>query len=275
MIPRAALIFVFGTICGSAANVTAQTSAAGARDAALAGAGYAAPSTYADLWSESNPSNWSGLEGFAAGIHVARLHGLDELRLGAVQAGVDLRQTAIVAGARTFGFSDYRETIFTAGAARAIRWGTHRPIHLGVRLRYHRTAIRTYGSASTFALSAGIRMPVAPAAEIGLSAENVYVLPGALNRELPRRLHAGISVAAGSVILMAGASKEVRTPLAARFGIEIVPVDAVVLRAGYALEPPRFASGIGLRLRPLTVDVAAERHGVLGWTPSCSVGLRW
>ncbi len=275
---RAALLFAFGTLCLRPDAADAQTSAAGARDAALTGASAASSgpaSDRVDLWSGSNPAGWSNLRGFAAAIHVAELYGLDELRLGAVQAGFNVRKAAIVTGVRTFGYKSYRETVFTSGLARAFHWGTYRPFHAGIRIRYHRTTIPAYGSASAYALSTGLVLPVAPGTDVGLAAENMMVLAGGLAQELPRRLHAGVSISAGTVLLLAGASKEVRTPLAARFGIEVHLVDVLALRAGYSLEPPRFASGIGLHLDSLTIDVAAERHFVLGWTPSCSVGLLW
>lgn len=268
---RAAFLFSLGLLCLKPELAFTQTSAGGARDAALGGSSAAA----ADLWAEANPAGWARLDAFAAAIHVAQLYNLDELRLGAVQAGFLLGKTVIVSGVRTLGYADYRETILSAGAARGIRWGTHRPLYAGIRLRLHRTDIRSYGSASAYAASAGLVVPIAQHADLGLAAENLFVFPGSLKNELPRRLHAGLSISAGAVSLQAGAVKDVRMPLAARFGVEVQPVDVLALRAGYSLEPPRFAGGIGLRLTPLTVDVAAERHLVLGWTPSCSVGVKW
>lgn len=270
---RAALLF---TLCGfllAAASAYAQTSNAGARDAALAGASSAVSAS--DLWSEANPAGWSQLGAFAAGINVAELYGLDELRLGAVQASFGLRKASVIAGARTLGYEDYRETALTAGLGRSFRWGTYRPLHAGVRLRFHHAAVRSYGSAAAYAATAGVIVPIAQGTDLGLAAENLIVFTRSLGTELPRRLHAGLSISAGSLTLLAGASKDVRTPLASRFGIEAHPTDAFSLRLGYSLEPPRFAGGIGLRLLPLTIDLAAERHFVLGWTPSCSVGMRW
>lgn len=256
--------------CARSEPARSQTSSSGARAAALAGA---SPSS--DLWSEANPAGWSRLKGFGAGLHVAELYGLDELRLGAVQASVGIRETALVAGVRTIGFEDYRQTVLTAGAARSVRWGTHRALHGGLRLRIHYASIRGYGSTSAYAMTAGAVVPIIPGTEMGLAAENVIVFGGGLKDDLPRRLHFGLSVSARSVTLLAGASKDVRTPLAAQFGAELHPVEVLALRAGYSVAPPRFAGGIGLRLHPLTVDIAAERHFALGWTPSCSLGLQW
>jgi hypothetical protein len=39
--------------------------------------------------------------------------------------------------------------------------------------------------------------------------------------------------------------------------------------------PPRFAGGVGLSLARLNLDIAVDRHLVLGWSPSCSAELRW
>lgn len=270
IITRSVFLLTLGWLFLRGETTRAQTSAAGARHAALAGA---APSS--DLWSEVNPAGWSQLGAFAAGVHVAELYELDELRLGAVQASVGAGETSVVAGVRTLGYDDYRETLFTTGAARAFYWGTHRPMHVGLRLRFHHAAARSYGSASAFAVSTGVVVPVARGTDLGLAAENLIIFKGSLKRELPRRLHIGLSISIESVTLLAAASKDVRTPLNTRAAVEVHLIELLALRAGYSLEPARFAGGFGLRLRPLTIDVAAERHFVLGWTPSCSVGVQW
>lgn len=251
--------------------VRAQTSTGGARDAALIGASAAAT---ADLWAEANPAGWSELRSFSAAVHAAQFYGLDELRLGAFQFALNVRATALILGARTFGYDDYRETVLTTGIGRTVHWGTFRPLHAGVRLRHHRIGIPAYGSASSTALSAGFVLPILPQTKLGVAAENI-VLSGSLRGELPRRLYSALAVEAGAVTLHAAASKDVRSPLQLRFGLELEPIDVLALRAGYSFDPARFAGGAGLRLPPLTIDMAAERHLILGWSPSCSVSIQW
>lgn len=252
---------------------TAQTSVAGARDAALAGSS-AASAAGGGLWADANPAGSSELSGSAVAVHVSQLYGLPELRAGALRAGFAILGTALVAGVRTFGYSDYRETAFGLAAARAIRWGTFRPFQAGIRVRNHRVAIPSYGSASALAVSGGLIVPMSFGTNLAFAAENALVA-GELYDDLPRRLHAGVSVSTGAVQLMAAASKDARTPLAVRGGVEVYPHEVVALRGGYSLQPPRLAGGIGLLLSPLVIDLAAERHFVLGWTPSCTVQVRW
>lgn len=257
-----------GPRCGAA-----QTSFAGAHDAALAGSSAASASNRA-LWNDGNPAGGSGLAGSAVAIHVAQLFGLPELRVGALRAGTSVRGTALVAGVRTFGYSDYHETVIGLAAARAFRWGTFRPFQAGIRVRNHRIVVPSYGSASAFTVSGGLIVPMAPGTNLALAAENALVA-GDLYDELPRRLHAGVAVSASAVEVMAAASKDARAPLAVRVGLEVKAHDVIALRGGYSLFPPRMAGGIGLLLSPLVIDLAAERHLVLGWTPSCTVEVRW
>ncbi|HMB90463.1 MAG TPA: hypothetical protein VKP65_06430 [Rhodothermales bacterium] len=114
----------------------------GARAAALGGAATALP---ADVWGHGNPASWATLPGRAISFFATEAFGLSALRLGAVQYVEPTRFGAFSAGARTFGFEDYRETRFLVGFARGFSLGTTRRFHAGLRLRYHQVSIPEYG----------------------------------------------------------------------------------------------------------------------------------
>ncbi len=267
------LLFFVCTVSVAPMPAGAQASIAGARGAALTGdpAG-----SVADPWSESNPAGWSDLPTHVLVVHAARLYGLSELDVGSVQAVARLGGTSAALGARTFGYEAYTETILTAGLATGLRTGSYRPFYVGLRVRHHRLSIRNYGAASATALSSGFVFPILSNVNLGMAAENVVVLKSPISDDLPRRLHAGLSFVGADVLhVHADVVKGVRSPLTSRISVETRPWPGVTVRSGFSLVPPRFAGGIGIDLARLTLDVAAERHLVLGWSPSCSAGLRW
>lgn len=257
----------------AAAPASAQTSFAGARAAGLTGD---PPASTGDPWAESNPASWSDAGAHALVLHAARLYGLAELSVGSVQALAAVRSASFAIGARSFGFEDYRETVFTAGLALPILSGTHRAFHVGIRVRRHQVAIRRYGAASATALSSGFIFPIFAGVHMGMAAENLVVLRSVISEDLPRRLHAGLSFVGSDFLhVHADVVKDSRSPLISRISFEARPLPAVTLRSGFSLEPPRFAGGLGLKLAIVSLDFAAERHIVLGWSPSFSVGLLW
>lgn len=265
---------VLACIAGlSVSEASGQSSNAGARAAALAGSPAASGS---DPWAESNPAGWSGLATHSLVIHAAQLYGLEELRLGSAQIVARLGGSSAALGARTFGYEAYRETSFTAGFARGIRAGTHRPFHLGMRIRYHVISIPTYGTASAVGLSTGLIFPILPGLNLGFGAENVAVSESAISEDLPRRIYAGLALAGMEMLrVYADVAKDVRSHLVTRISFEARPLRILSLRSGFSLQPARFAGGIGFNLDWLVVDFAVERHLVLGWSPSGSAYLRW
>ena len=272
--PRSGCLLILMLLLGTPPRGRAQTSMeGGARAAALGGAATSLahqPTGYA------NPASWATFSGRALSFFASEAFGLAELRLGAVAYVEPTRLGTFAAGARSFGFEDYRELHFHAGYARGFRLGTTRRFLLGLSLRYQRVSIPEYGSAGTQALSLGALVEVRPALHVGFQAANVHVPKLAGREELARTLALGLAYrSAARVMVVLDAYKDVRFPLSVRAGVEVQPVAVLFLRAGAATEPARFTTGVGLRLGKLAADLAAEHHAVLGWSPAVSLGLRW
>lgn len=229
-----------------------------------------------DAWSEANPAGWSDATSFGVHLHAAQLYELEELRAGAAQLTARMFGTSLVVGARSFGFEDYRSNVFTVGLARRLLIGTHRPFDLGLRFRRHHVVMRNYGSGAAAAISAGLLFPILDGIRLGLSSENILVDRGAISDDLPRRLTAGLSFVGSELLhVHVDVIGDPRGPLVSRLAFESHPFPFLAFRSGFSLEPPKFAGGMGMRLAAMAFDFAAERHAVLGWSPSCSIGLRW
>lgn len=250
-----------------------QAAEGGARAVALAGA---VTAVAGDAWGHANPAAWATLPGRAVALFASEGYGMDELRLGAVRYAEPLAFGTVVAGARVFGFDAYRETSFEAGFARGMGLGSARRLYAGLRVRYERVRVAGYGGAGAVGLSVGGLVEVAYGVRFGFAAANVNAPRWTRGDELPRTLALGVSVdAAPGVLVALDVMKDVRFPASVRAGLEAQPVRALALRAGVATAPVRFAAGAGLRLAHLSVDIAADRHEVLGWTPAVSLALLW
>lgn len=249
-----------------------QFAEGGARAVALGGAVTALPG---DVWGHANPAAWSTLPRPTAAFFASQAFGLPELRLGALLVALPTRAGTLAAGVRTFGFTDYREHILQAGFARSFGPGTHRRLHLGVRLHYERVSIPGFGQAGAFGLTLGTLVPVLPVLDFGMEAANLNG-PRLGGDERARTLAAGLAYhPVPAVHLVVDTRKELRFPATFRAGVEVWPADVLALRTGLTTAPARFTAGAGLRLRFLTADVAAERHYALGWTPAVSLHLSW
>ena len=277
LLPRRSILLI---LCFAAAPAAAQTTTSmegGARVMALGGA---ATALTEDVWGASNPAAWATLPGRAFSFFAGQAFGLSALRLGAFHYAEPTRYGAFAGGARTFGFEDFRETHFNAGFARGFRLGTSRRLFLGTNARYvHVVQGGGYGSAGTVGLSLGALVSVLPAVTFGahatnLNAPSLSTEMGA--EELPHTLALGLSYTPDErLLVLLDAFKDIDRPLSVRAGVQVLPVEALALRAGITTQPTRFTAGLGLRTGRLRAGLAAEQHQALGWSPAASLGLQW
>ncbi len=246
----------------------------GARTAALGGAATALPE---DAWGFANPASWSTLSGRAVSFFATQAFGVEEMRLGAALLAQPTRVGAFAVGGRTFGFEDFRETHFTLGAARGFSFGTAQTIHAGLTLRYMQTTLGgDYGSAGAVGVSLGTLAALTENLWLGFHATNLNAPTLADGEELPRTLALGLSYTPTETLrVLVDGFKDIDYPVSVRAGLELLPVEALALRAGIATEPTRFSAGAGIRLGLLRADLAAEQHQDLGWTPAAALGLQW
>jgi hypothetical protein len=245
----------------------------GARALAL---GRAATALEGDAWGHYNPASWATLPGRAGAAFASQAFGLAELRVGALAVAEPTRFGTIAGTARTYGFSDFRETSVGLGFARSIPVSATRAVHGGLHLRYYAVSIPEYGSAGTLGLSLGALMEVVPGLQFGFLAQNVN-RPGFSDLDpLQATLDVGLAYEPiEEALVLFSVAKDLDYPVSFRGGLEVRPVDELSLRAGFSTAPVRFTTGVGVAVGVLRADVAAERHEVLGWTPAFGVGVQF
>lgn len=245
----------------------------GARSAALSGASTAFTD---DAAGQVNPAAWGQADTRILALHGAQLYGLPELRFAAIRLVVPFRRGAIAGGASAFGFDLYRHIVLDAGFGGRFGFGTHRQVHVGMRAEWNQVYIANHGQAGALALTGGVLLPVTPFISLGAVAYNLTAVAGPLRSDLRRRLAVGAVWRPSETFAMTTeVAKEVRSPLSVAAGIEIRLADVLALRGGLASGPRRASGGIGLRLASIRADFAAQRHEILGWTPSMSLLYSW
>lgn len=254
-----------------ATSAAGQEVQGGARAAALG----ASTALGGDVWGTANPATWGPLVAPVVAFSGGEMFGLAALRHGAMAAAFPFRPATFAVAAHTFGFAAFRETRVRLGAAPGLHLGTTRRLYVGAAVTYVHTTIPDYGAAGAVGLSVGSLVTILPGLHVGVHARNVNG-PALGGREaLPQALALGVLLQRGDLLLAVDVYDDVRFPLAARAGIEASPVSALALRASVASAPARIALGAGVRAGPITVDAAAARHAVLGWSPTLTVALTW
>ncbi|PEN15190.1 hypothetical protein CRI94_02600 [Longibacter salinarum] len=146
---------------------------------------------------------------------------------------------------------------------------------VGMGMRYHHVHVEEYESAHAVAVQAGLVVPLLATLTMGATARN---LTGAdiAGGPLPRSLAVGVHYRpTSSVNVYSDVYKDVAFPWSLRGGIEVWPVSMFAVRVGAARHPSRFSVGVGLETGPVSVDMSAERHPELGWSPAAGLSARW
>ena len=272
------MLRVISLLILTASPALAQLAEGGAR---ALGIGRAATALRGEVWGHYNAASWATLPGRAGSAFVTQMHGLSQLRLVAAAYAEPTRWGTFAATARTYGFEDYRETQIGLGYGYAIPLGRTRRLYAGLHARYYSLALGgDFGSGGAIAFSGGVLVNVLRGVEVGLAAHNVNA-PGLAggDRDLaPLALAPALTVGVAyapldKATVLVDVRQAVDQGTSVRVGVEVVPVEVLALRVGGASGPARFSAGLGLRLRGLRADLAAEVHETLGLTPAFSAGF--
>lgn len=251
----------------------AQALEGGARSAALGGASTALRGA---RWLDANAAVGATRESRAVSFFASESYGLSELRLAQFQYTEPLPFASVSLGASSFGFEDYRLTSVTLAAARTFSLGSTREAAFGSAIRYSQVSITGYGSASAVGLTLAGLVAVSPTLDLGFQATNLNAPSLGDEDELPRILSAGLFYRPDDRVgILLDVVKDVRFDPSIRGGLELQIADPLVLRTGFGTSPSRFSLGTGVAVRFVSVDLAVERHRLLGWTPAASLNLDW
>lgn len=229
-----------------------------------------------DVWGLYNPASWSTLQEGTVALFASQAFGMSELRVVSIAVAHPTPYGVASGYARTYGFEDFRESVFGVGFGHAFNLSATRQIHVGAALRYTSVMIPDFDSPGALGLSLGVLVEVMPGLNFGAHGLNINRPKLSSLDPLETRLDAGLSYRAHErALVVMGVSKDLDFPLSVRGGLEVQPVDVFFVRAGFSTEPTRFSTGVGVLFSMIRADLAIEHHEVLGWTPAFEVAFSW
>lgn len=260
-------------LTGPAAH--AQYAEGGTRVLSLGRAGVALG---ADAWGHTNPAAWAGLAERRAALQASQAFGLGELRLAAASAASPTPVGTVALAARSYGFSERRETQVKLGLARAIPLSTTRRLEAGLAFGVETASVEGYGSETAALLDLGVQGDVLPGLRAGLAGRNLLALARDDVSDLRQSaatvptLTIGLAYAPSErATLVLDAAQSLDFGVSVRGGAEVFVVPALALRLGVSSEPVRVSGGAGIQTGPLRADLAVELHETLGLTPAVGV----
>lgn len=252
----------------------AQLAEGGARVLALGRAGVALG---AEPWAHTNPAALASLDGRRVGLQASQGFGLSELGLATATAAAPTGVGVVGIGARTYGFSERRETRVVAALARPVRVGVARRLDVGVTVGVESASTEGFASTTEVLVGAGLQADLAPGLRAGLAARNLL---GLTDDDLQRSAAAvpGLTVGlayrpSDRALLVLDADQDLDYGLSMRAGAEVALADVLDVRLGVSTGPVRLAGGVGLSVGGLRADLAVERHESLGVTPVVGVEM--
>lgn len=206
-------------------------------------------------------------------FYAMRYYGLKELTDYATSIMVKTRIGEVGAGAHTYGYRLFRKSRFRIGYT-----GGSKTIRFGIAANYTTIVIPSpYGSAGTVGIDIGIGIRIWQGGWLGADAMNINRPKlGKAHEALPRNLSVGLSSSLfGKGVISLEVFKDVDFPVAFRSGIELAPIKIFRIRGGLTTRPQTYSVGVGLVTRHWNINLVAQKHEWLGWSPGAGMSIRW
>ncbi len=261
---KISFLFIF---FGISTGIYAQISM-GARGLGL---GYATTSLPDDHWSLfSNPALLNS-ESASIGFYGLRNYGFAEITDMAAFGTKPTKFGVAALGLHRYGDNIYNETRVRLGYKN--EW---EQLHFGVVLNYNHIAFGgVYGSGGALGVDVGIAAQILEQLWIGAKATNinkpVYDFSGS-DEDLQRDLSIGFSYELeDKALFMMDVVKDVRFPVSYRGGLEVTIIQEVKGRFGITTEPLTYSFGLGYGKDFWAVNLAIQRHQLLGLSPGFDI----
>jgi hypothetical protein len=246
----------------------------GARSGGVANASV----TFSDVWSTyHNQAGLAYLKNITAGTYFENRFLVSQLGLRSIALAIPTTKSGVFGVSGTFfGYEQYSEK--KGGLAYAKMFGEK--VSAGVQLDYLSTFINDelYGSRNTFAVEAGILTEPLKNFKVGahIFNPNRAKLASYGDERVPVIMRIGASYKfSEKVLLSSEMEKDIDYKNIFKAAFEYHPVDIFYLRGGIASNPSLSCFGFGLKLKEFLVDMSAQYHEVLGFTPQFSLGYEF
>ncbi|MFL5762529.1 MAG: hypothetical protein ACJ77K_01225 [Bacteroidia bacterium] len=236
----------------------------GARSAGMGNASV----SLSDVWSaHHNQAGLGFVRDVSGGVYFENRFMLKELSIKGGVVALPVKGGTFGLCITNFGYSAYSENKYSLSFAKA--FGDK--LSAGVAMDYLSTKIADgYGQRGAFAAEFGILAKPFKGLTIGAHVYNPTraKLAEYNDERLPTILRLGGDYAfSEKVTLAVETEKDIAKKAMFKAGIEYHPVKELYIRAGVGTNPTLTCFGFGVNLKGLRIDVAANYHQVLGFSP--------
>lgn len=251
------VLFFSGSMLPTYAQLTMGAKGLGMGQATTALPGY-------DWSLFSNPALTRN-EVVAVGFYGLRNYGFSELTDMSAMGSLPTKW-----GVTSLGFHHYGDNIFNETRVRIGYKNEWQLLHFGIALNYNHISFGDdYGSGKAIGVDLGIAAELTEDLWIGARSVNVNK-PSyeGIGEDLPRALAIGFSYGMNERALFAfDIVKDVDFPTSYRGGLEMGIVEHFNGRLGISTEPLTYSLGFGYNSAGWDVNVAVQKHELLGFSP--------
>jgi hypothetical protein len=207
------------------------------------------------------------------GFYGLRNYGFSELTDMAAAATIPTKF-----GVAGFGFHRYGDNLFNEMRVRIAYKHEWRMLHFAVTGNYNHISFGSgYGSGGALGVDVGLAAELTEDLWIGARSSNVNKPEYQdIDEELPRDIIIGFSYSLNELALFAfDVAKDVRFPVSYRGGIEVDIFQGLLGRIGVTTEPLSFSGGFGFSQEMWGVNLAVQKHELLGFSPGVDFMIKF
>lgn len=233
---------------------------------------YSMGNTLSILPGFANPAGNGFLSSRYCSLQYSNKYGVNELSTYAGIINVPNKYLDAGLYISRFGFDAYHETLIAGNIYKRLS----EYIVLGIRVNY----LNLYysGKETSKSLVTGdIGLLIKPVEELNISLLAINPIRtkikiGEENIEIPVILSFGVSYDINeNFLITAEVEKDILYPAIYKFGMEYTPIKQLNIRAGIFGKPYTPSFGFGINLHPFNIDLAFNKHPVLGYHSCCGL----
>lgn len=223
-------------------------------------------SGHSDVFSfTNNQASLASLKNFSAGLFGERRFLLNELNNYMAVAGMPTHSGNFGLKASYAGFTDYNETQLGIAYARSMG----KKADIGAQFNYNGIRIAGYGDAAAISFELGTILHITEKLHTGVHVNNPVGGKFGKDREkLPSVYSFGIGYeASDKFFLSIETEKQENQPVNVNAGFQYRFIPQLQVRAGVSSATSLIWAGVGIRLKPVRIDITSSYQPQLGITP--------
>ena len=253
------LLFILFYFVGFSQNKDARTNALGSCGL-----------TQTTVWSNfSNQAGLANISKFTFGLGSENQFLLSELNKHTVACAIPVNGGVIGINLNYFGFDLYNETKIGLAFGKKLS----QSFNIGVQLDYLGTYIQeSTNSNHNFTFEIGVQKQLNKELILGAHIFNPTTVKLNEDENISSLFRVGLRYDANQkVSVFTEGSLESEQNGNLHFGLEYKIINELSLRTGFSTNPAKNSFGIGYTLNKIQIDVAVNKHQILGYSPQLSV----